>query len=90
MITRIPCFVEVKNMSENAKDKDGFLVVRRDDDASLWYYGLYYTEEDARRAANEIGNGLVLEVSEREGAYRRTCRQVFKESCYLEQGITQC
>lgn len=90
MITRIPCFVEVKNMSENAKDKDGFLVVRRGDDSSLWYYGLYDSEEPARNAAKEIGNGLVLEVSEREGAYRRKCRQVFKESCYLEQGITQC
>lgn len=90
MITRIPCFVEVKNMSENAKDKDGFLVVRRGDDSSLWYYGLYDSEETARNAAKEIGNGLVLEVSEREGAYRRKCRQVFKESCYLEQGITQC
>lgn len=90
MITRIPCFVEVKNMSENAKDKDGFLVVRRDDNSSLWYYGLYDSEETARDAAKEIGNGLVLEVSEREGAYRRKCRQVFKESCYLEQGITQC
>ena len=76
-------------MSENAKDKDGFLVVRRDDDASLWYYGLYDSEETARNAAKEIGNGLVLEVSEREGAYRRTCRSVIKESCYLEQGITQ-
>ena len=77
-------------MSENAKDKDGFLVVRRDDNSSLWYYGLYDSEETARDAAKEIGNGLVLEVSEREGAYRRKCRQVFKESCYLEQGITQC
>ena len=62
MITRIPCFVEVKNMSENAKDKDGFLVVRRGDDSSLWYYGLYDSEETARNAAKEIGNGLVLEV----------------------------
>ena len=90
MITEIKVIAEIKNMSENAKDKDGFLVVRRDDDSSLWYYGRYDSEETARNAAKEIGNGLVLEVSEREGAYRRTCRQVFKESCYLEQGITQC
>ena len=33
MITEIKVIAEIKNMSENAKDKDGFLVVRRDDDA---------------------------------------------------------
>lgn len=61
MKTEIKVIAEIKNMSENAKDKDGFLVVRRDDDASLWYYGLYDFEETAREVAIEIGNGLVLE-----------------------------
>ena len=56
--------VEIKNMSENAKDKEGFLVVRRDDDASLWYYGLYPDEETAHDVAIEIGNGLVLGVTQ--------------------------
>lgn len=56
--------VKIKNMSENAKDKEGFLVVRRDDDASLWYYGLYADEKKAHDVAIEIRNGLVLGVTQ--------------------------
>ena len=48
-------------MSKNAIDKEGYLVVRRDNDSALWYYGLYDFEETAREVAIEIGNGLVLE-----------------------------
>ena len=55
---------EINNMSENALDKDGYLVVRRDDDARLWYYGLYNDAETAREVAIEIGNGFVLGVTQ--------------------------
>ena len=45
----------------------GYLVVRRDEhNASLWYYGFYRNIEQAYEAAVEIGNGIVLEVSEEE------------------------
>ena len=45
----------------------GYLVVRRDEhNASLWYYGFYNKIEQAYEAAVEIGNGIVLEVSEEE------------------------
>lgn len=55
---------EINNMSENARDKDGYLVVRRADDAKLWYYGLYDDAEKARETAIEIGNGFVLGVAQ--------------------------
>ena len=61
MITKINVTAEIKNMSDYGKTHEGYIVVRRDDDASLWYYGLYDSEETARNAAKEIGNGLVLE-----------------------------
>ena len=61
-INKINVTVEVSNMSENALDKEGDLVVRRDNDSALWYYGLYSTEEIAWEVACEIGNGIVLEV----------------------------
>ena len=55
---------EINNMSENAMNKDGYLVVRRDEDASLWYYGLYDDEKTAKDVAIEIGNGFVLGVAQ--------------------------
>lgn len=55
---------EVNNMPHPIM-QPGFLVVRRDDhNASLWYYGFYNKIEQAYEAAMEIGNGIVLEVSE--------------------------
>ena len=61
MITKVQVTAEIKNMSDYGKTHEGYIVVRRDDDASLWYYGLYDSEEDAKNAAIECGNGFVLE-----------------------------
>lgn len=61
-INKINVTVEISNMSINALDKEGYLVVRRDNDSALWYYGLYSTKEFAREVACEIGNGIVLEM----------------------------
>ncbi len=55
---------EVKNMPYQIL-KDGYLVVRRDENnASLWYYGFYQDLDRAQEIAVEIGNGIVLEISE--------------------------
>ena len=55
---------EINNMPEYAKDKDGYLVVRRDNDSRLWFYGLYDTQKMAQIVAIEIGNGFVLGVAQ--------------------------
>lgn len=61
MITKIQVTAEIKNMSDYGKTHEGYIVVRRDDDASLWYYGLYDSEDVAWETACQIGNGIVLE-----------------------------
>lgn len=50
---------EIKNAPENVGK--GFIVVRVSEDTSLWWYGIYETKERAKKAASEIGNGIVLE-----------------------------
>ena len=57
-------YAEIKNVPDYAKEKDGFLVVRKTEDASLWFYGLYDSEERAKAVAIEIGNGFVLKKGE--------------------------
>lgn len=43
----------------------GYMVVRRGEhDASLWYYGFYQDKKRAQEIAVEVGNGIVLEISE--------------------------
>lgn len=55
---------EINNVSDYAMCHDGYIVVRRDDDAKLWYYGLYEDEKAAQEVAVEIGNGFVLGVAQ--------------------------
>ena len=44
-----------------------FMVVRRsEEDATLWYYGVYETYEKAQKAAIEIRNGLVVQLGGEE------------------------
>ncbi len=56
----IYCKTEINNMP--AESEHGYIVARRDADASLWYYGTYQVKEKAHEVAVEIGNGIVLEV----------------------------
>lgn len=51
---------EINNILEYAKEKSGFIVARRAEDATLWFYGLYDTADRAQEVAIEIGNGVVL------------------------------
>ena len=62
MISRdITAKIHVSNMPPDSFGK-GYMIVRRGDDASLWYFGFYQDLEKAKRVAVEIGNGIVLEV----------------------------
>ena len=56
----IYCRAKINNMPESKKH--GYMVVRRDADSSLWYYGTYSSDEKAYEVAVETGNGIVLEV----------------------------
>lgn len=51
----------------NGKYDDRFMVVRRGEDASLWYYGIYEDEQKATDVAIEIGNGFVVQIGEVDG-----------------------
>lgn len=53
---------DIKNIADYVKNKCGYIVARRaEEDAKLWFYGIYSTEERAREVAIEIKNGVVLE-----------------------------
>lgn len=41
--------------------KAPYVVVRRAEDSSLWYYGQYKDKETATQVAVDIGNGFVAE-----------------------------
>ena len=62
MTENIFCKVKVNNVPEDRAMKHGFMVVRRSEDGSLWFYGIYPLDFRAEEVAKEIGNGLVLEV----------------------------
>ena len=59
MVCNIPCGVK------NGLHDGAFMVVRRAEDAMLWYYGVYQTYEEAASAAIEIGNGFVVQLVEK-------------------------
>lgn len=54
--------INISNLPEEIKLP--YIVVRRIDDATLWYWGQYYGLERATEAAVEIGNGFVVKAVE--------------------------
>lgn len=56
--------VAVKNLPDKPL-RTGYMVVRICN-LVLWYYGFYDSYERALQAADEIGNGIVLGVVEKE------------------------
>lgn len=44
----------------------GYIVARLVS-GELWYYGCYETEERAKKVVEELGNGLIVEVSDEYG-----------------------
>lgn len=60
--------VRVLNTPSEGLDK-GWMVARLDTSygqSGLWYYGVYDTEERADEVACELGNGVVLEVTDKQ------------------------
>ena len=58
--TMIGGTLEVNNLPDMT-GKSGFMVVTNDR-GDLWYYGLYETEERARKAVSEHDNKFVVKV----------------------------
>ena len=58
-MSTIKCKVEVKNTPY--KKRQGFMVARKNG-TDLWYYGTYESLAKAKRVAEELGNGVILEV----------------------------
>lgn len=52
----------VKNCPVSIIESEDNVMVARLVDSELWYYGMYATWERAEEVAQELGNGVVLEV----------------------------
>lgn len=55
--------VEINNLPKDFDSREfneDYMVVRRANDAKLWYYGIYKGRDRAYKIAEEIGNGIVL------------------------------
>lgn len=65
-----PATVKMKVLNTTCGIQNGlhdgeFMVVRRAEDATLWYYGVYQEYEAAESVAVEIGNGFVVQLGEK-------------------------
>ena len=58
--------IKINNMPEEIRYK--YIVVRRIEDATLWYWGTYDDENSATAAAVAIGNGFVVEAIDHDEA----------------------
>ena len=56
---KIKVNVEIHNMPEDVTED--YVVVRRAEDYSFWFYGEYETKERAIEVARELSNGFVIE-----------------------------
>ena len=54
----------VNNCPSSIIESENNVMVARLVDSELWYYGMYATWERAKEVAQELGNGLILEVTE--------------------------
>lgn len=54
----------VNNCPANIIANEDEIMVARLVDSELWFYGLYATWEKAEQVAKDLGNGVVLEVTE--------------------------
>ena len=50
--------IKINNMPEEIRHK--YIVARRAEDGSVWYWGQYKDKADADKWAVEIGNGFVV------------------------------
>ncbi len=54
----------VNNCPVSIIENEDKVMVTRLVDSELWFYGLYATWDRAEEVAKELGNGVVLEVTE--------------------------
>ena len=54
----------VKNCPVSIIRSEDKVMVARLVDSELWFYGMYATWEKAEQVAKDLGNGVVLEVTE--------------------------
>ena len=60
--TIIGVTAKIKNIPDNFDlGSIGFMLLRQIN-TELWFYGFYETEEKAKQAALEIGNGVVVRL----------------------------
>lgn len=60
---KMEVFANINNVPAYAQEpKKGGFIVARLIDASLWFYGLYDTKDDAERVARDVGDSVVFEV----------------------------
>lgn len=62
--------IKIHNLPKGIDDgtyEGMFIVVRRLEDCSLWYYGSYETYQRAQGVALEIGNGFVVQKGNENG-----------------------
>jgi hypothetical protein len=52
------------NIRNTSKIVYPYIVARRGEDGSVWYWGQYKDRAEADKCAVEIGNGFVVEVAE--------------------------
>ena len=52
------------NIRNTSKIVYPYIVARREEDGSVWYWGQYRDKAEADKWAVEIGNGFVVEVAE--------------------------
>lgn len=64
IVKKLDCKITISNVPESIVNgsRTGFIVARVDL-PNLWYYGCYDTFERATEVAMELGNGVVVEVS---------------------------
>lgn len=63
-MSTLTVYADINNMPDHIEEDGSYLVVRRDFDGKLWYYGKYKTRDRAETVAVEINNGLVLKLRE--------------------------
>ena len=59
--------VEMKIFNVPKDVTEPYIVARASEDCSLWYYGQYESKERAKEVAQELGNGIVVQIGEVDG-----------------------
>ena len=56
---KVKVYVRIFNIPSKV---DRYVVVRRDEDGALWFYGSYVEERKAKQCMRELDNAILLDV----------------------------